>query len=63
MSHWEGGLHQGSGGVNLNVGVLGLPHRVGTHGIHQLVHGGGGGEKAQKTKGANPEAAFPPQLS
>ena len=43
-----GGMHQVSGGVDLDVGVLGLPHRVGSHPLQQLVHGGGGGKKVQK---------------
>ena len=42
--------------------TLSVPHPVGTHCIQQLVHGSGGGEKVQKTKGGNPEAEFPPQL-
>ena len=57
-----GGVHQVRGGVHLDVGVLGIPHRVGMHGIQQLVHGGGLGETVQKTKGGNPEAEFPPQI-
>ena len=40
-----GGVHQVSGGVHMDVGVLGLPHRVWKHGIQQLVHGGGSGGK------------------
>ena len=55
-------MHPVSGGVHLTVGVLGLPHRVSTHGIQQLVHGGALGEKVQNTKGGNPEAEFPPQI-
>ena len=61
MSQW-GGMHHVSGGVDMDVGVLGLPHRVSPHCIQQLVHGGGEGEKVQKTKGGNPEAEFPPQF-
>ena len=58
MSLWGGGavMHQ------VSVGVLGLPHRVSTHGIQQLVHGGGLEEKVQKTKGGHPEAEFPSQI-
>ena len=63
MSQWGGGgMHQVSGGVHLDVGVLGLLHRLSTHGIQQLVHGGGLGEKVQKTNRGNPEAEFPPQI-
>ena len=64
MSQWGGGVYTRlvHGGVHLDVGVLGLPHRVSTHGIQQLVHGGGLGEKVQNTKGGNPEAEFPPQV-
>ena len=54
-------MHQVSGGVHLDVGILRLSHRVSTHLIQQLVHGGGLGEKVPKTKGGNPEAEFPPQ--
>ena len=57
-----GGIHQVSGAVHLDVGVLGLPHRVSTHGIQQLAHGGALGEKAQKTKAGNPEAEFPAKI-
>ena len=66
MSQWGGGgMHQVSGGAHLDMGVLGLPHRVSTHGIQQLGHGGHGGglgEKVQKMKGGSPEAEFPPQF-
>ena len=45
-------MHQVTGGLHLDVGILvgilGLPHRVSTHGIQQFVHGGGSGEKVQK---------------
>ena len=63
MSQQGGGgcTMQVSGGVQLDVVLLGLPHRVSTHCIQQLVHGGGKGEKVQKTIGGNPEAEFPPQ--
>ena len=57
-----GVMHEVSGGVYLDVRVLGLPHRVSTHGIQQLVHGGGLGETVQKTDRGNPEAKFPPQI-
>ena len=33
MSQWGGGIHKVRGGVHLDVGVLGRPHRVSTHGI------------------------------
>ena len=36
-----GGIHKVDGGVHLDVGALGRPHRVSTHGIEQLVNGGG----------------------
>ena len=63
MSQWGGGgMHQVSGGVQPDVGVLGLPHPVSTHCIQQLVHGGGLGEKVQKTNAGNPEAEFPPHI-
>ena len=42
-----GGVHQVSGGAHLDVGVLGLPHLVGTHRIEQLVNGGGLGGQMQ----------------
>ena len=41
MSQWGGGIHKVSGGVHLDVGVVGLPHAVSMHGIEQLVNGGG----------------------
>ena len=44
------------------MGILRLSHQVSTHGIQQLVHGGGLGEKVQKRKGGNAEAEFPPQI-
>ena len=60
MSQWGGGgMHQV--GVQLDVGILSLSHRVSTHLTQPLVHGGGLGEKVQNTKGGNPEAEFPPQ--
>ena len=36
-----GGMHQVSVGVHLDVSILRLSHPVSTHGIQQLVHGGG----------------------
>ena len=51
-----------SGGVHLDVGVLGLPHRVSTHGIEQLVNGGVLRGQMQKLKGGELEAEFPPQI-
>ena len=43
MGGGGGGMHQVSRGVDLDVGVLGLPNWVSTHLIQQLVHGGGEG--------------------
>ena len=43
-----GGMNQVSGGVHLDVGILRLSHRVSTHLIQQLVHGGGSAENVQK---------------
>ena len=57
-----GGIHKVSGGVHLDVGVLGLPHRVSTHGIGQLVNGGGLRGQMQKIKGVELEAEFPPRI-
>ena len=57
-----GGIHKVSGGVHLDVGVVGLPHRVSTHGIEQLVNGGGLRGQMQKLKGGELEAEFPPQI-
>ena len=57
-----GGMHQVSGGVHLDMGVLRLFYRVGIHCIQQFVHGGGWGGRVQKTKGGNPDAEFPPQI-
>ena len=63
MSQWGGGgMHNVSGGVHLDVGILRLSDRVSTHLIEQLVHGGGLRENGQKTKGGNPEAEFPQQI-
>ena len=45
-----GGMHQVSGGVHLDVGILRLAHRVSTHLVKQLVHGGGLGEDVQKRR-------------
>ena len=57
-----GGIHKVSGEVHLDVGVLGLPHRVSMHVIEQLVNGGGLGGQRQKIKGGELEAEFPPQI-
>ena len=54
--------HKVSGGVHLDVGVLGLPQRVSMHGIEQLVNGGGLRGQMQKLKAGELEAAFPPQI-
>ena len=35
-----GGMDEVSGGVHLDVGVLGLPHRFSAHGIEELVNTG-----------------------
>ena len=35
-----GGMHEVSGGVHLDVGVLRLPHKVSAHGIEELVNTG-----------------------
>ena len=61
MSQWGGDIHKVSEGVHLDVGVLGLPHRVSTHGIEQLVNGGGLRGKMQKLKRGELGAQFPPQ--
>ena len=55
-------LQWGGGGIHQVSGVVGLPHRLSTHGIRRLVHGVGLGEKVQKMKGGNPEAEFYPQI-
>ena len=62
MSQWVGNTHKVSGGVHLDVGVLGLPHRVSTHGVEQLVNGGGLRGEMQKLKGGKSELEFPPQI-
>ena len=41
MSQWGGVYTRLVCGVHLDVGVLGLPHQVSTHGIEHLVNGGG----------------------
>ena len=56
-----GGIHKVSGGVHLDVGVLGLPNRVSTHAIEQLVNGGGLRGQMQKLKRGELGAEFPPQ--
>ena len=61
MSQWGGGIHKVIGGVHLDVGVLGLPRRVSTHGIEQLVNGGGLRGHMQKLKRGELGAEFPPQ--
>ena len=41
MWQWGGGgMHEVSGGVHLDVGILRLPHRVTAHGIEELVKAG-----------------------
>ena len=57
-----GERHKVSGGIHLDVGVLGLPYRVSTHGIEQLVNGGGLRGRMQKIKGGELGAEFPPQM-
>ena len=61
MSQWGGGNHKVSGGVHLDVGVLGLPHRVSTHGIEQLVNGGGLRGQMQRIKRGELGVEFPLQ--
>ena len=61
MSQWGRGIHKVSGGAHLEVGVLALPHRVYTHGIEQLVNGGGLRGQMQKLKRGEWGAEFPPQ--
>ena len=56
-----GGIHKVSGGLHLDVGVLRLPHWVSTHGIEQLVNGGGLRGQMQKFKRGELAAEFPPQ--
>ena len=65
-----GGIHKVSGGVHLDVGVLRIPHRVSTHGIEQLVNGGGLRGQMQKLREGSwvrsslhkvVEQAFPPR--
>ena len=46
-----GGMHEVSGGVHLDVGVLRLPHRVSAHGIEELVKAGRLRGNMQKFKG------------
>ena len=70
MSQWGGGgMHQVTGGVHLDVGILMLAHRVSTHLIQQLVHGGGLGRRCKKRREATRklsslhkfvDQAFPP---
>ena len=43
-------MRQVSGRVHLDVGIRRLSHQVSTHGIQQLVHGGGLGEKIKKRR-------------
>ena len=57
----NGGIHKVSGGVHLDVGVLGLPHRVTMHGIEQLANGGGLRGHMQKLERGELGADFPPQ--
>ena len=62
MSHWGGGgMHEVSGGVHLDVGVLRLPHRVSAHGIEELVKAGKLSGQMQKLKGGELAVQFPPQ--
>ena len=56
-----GGIHKVSGAVHMDVGVLGLLHRVSTHGIEHLVNGGGLRGQMQKLKRGQLRAEFPPQ--
>ena len=54
-------MHEVSGGVHLDVGVLRLPHRVSAHGIEELVKAGRFRGQTQKFKGGELAAQFPPQ--
>ena len=56
-----GGMHEVSGGVHLDVGVLRLPHSVSAHGIEVLVKAGRLRGQMQKFKGGELAAQFPPQ--
>ena len=56
-----GGMHEVSGGVHLDVGVLRLPHRVSAHGIEELVKGGRLRGQMQNLKGGELAAQFPAQ--
>ena len=58
---WGGGGRV-SGGVGMDRGVLGLPHRVRTRPLQQLVHSGVGGEEAHEAHSRNPKRGLPPQL-
>ena len=61
MSQWGGGgMHEVSGGVHLDVGVLRLPHRVSAHGIQELVKAGRLRGQMHKFKGGKLAARFPP---
>ena len=55
-------MHQVSGRVHREVGILRLSRRVSTRLMQQLVHAGWLGENVHKTRGGNPEAEFPPQI-
>ena len=54
-----GGMHQVSGWVHMDVGVLGLPYRVSTHDIQQSVHGGEFGGEGAKNEGRETESGVP----
>ena len=52
MSQWGGGgVDEVSVGVHMDVGVLGLPHKVSAHGIEELVNAGRYRGQMQKFKG------------
>ena len=57
----RGGIHKVSGGIQLDVGVLRLPHRVSTHGTEQLVNGGRLRGQMQKLKRGELAVELPPQ--
>ena len=61
MSEWGGGIREVSGGGHLDLGVLRLPHRVGAHGIEELVKAGRLRGQMQKFKGGELAAQFSPQ--
>ena len=51
-------MHQVSGGADLDVGVLWLPHHVGTHPPQQLLHRGGEPKRRNRTPATRSRDAF-----